>query len=393
MSTGALSLLRQRRFAAIVALCCLGSLPATAVILYRTGHPAANTSAPAGELADSGWQYVGHFGGLQGTAIAPRFFITAKHVSGAGNSFLFRGVSYPLEKAFHDPASDLTIWKIIGNLPEYAPLYPVGDEIGKRLVVIGRGRERGAEVYRNGTLRGWDWVTTDTHIQRWGENIVSGALLYQNPANPLLYAAFDANGLTDEAHLAAGDSGGAVFIRHGDTWKLAGVNFSVDGVYKQPGGADSYAAALYDVRGYYERVNGAYVEITGDNPVPTSFYATRVSAKLAWIYSVTDPAGDGDGDGLPNLHEYAFHRNPLVADSADATMFAREEGAVTLTFTRVTTASDIQYQVQQSANLIDWQPASSQGETIATVGNVQTVKVTQPIGASPLFLRVSVTRP
>ena len=394
MSTGSPAFLRQLRFAVTVTLACVVvAAPADAVILYRTSLPAENTSGPTGELADSGWQYVGHFGGLQGTGIAPRFFITAKHVSGAGTSFLFRGISYPLERAFHDPASDLTIWKIVGDLPAFAPLYPVADEVGKRLVVIGRGRERGADVYLNGTLRGWDWGA-DTMIQRWGENIVAGAFLYLNPANPLLFATFDADGLADEAHLAGGDSGGAVFIQQGDSWKLAGVNFSVDGVYRQPGDTQSYAAALFDVRGYYERDSqGNYVQITSPSDVPTSFYATRVSSKLGWIYSVIEPSADPDRDGLSNLMEYAFNRNPLAADGAGATAVAREADALTLTYTRVTTATDIQYQVQKSADLVTWEPAASQGQVIAMNANVETVKVTEPLSAAPTFLRVRVMRP
>jgi hypothetical protein len=67
-------------------------------------------------------------------------------------------------------------------------------------------------------------------------------------------------------------------------------------------------------RGDRHDSQGQYVQITGANPVPTAFYATRVSAKLAWIYGVTDPTGDFDGDGLPNLMEYALNRNPLAAD-------------------------------------------------------------------------------
>ena len=366
--------------------------PAQSVILYATGDPNVNTAAPGGELAGSGWQYQGEFGGFLGTAIAPQFFITAKHVSGDGTSFNFAGTSYALAQAFHDPASDLTIWKISGNLPAFAPLYLTDDEVGRRLVVIGRGRDRGAEVYLNNTLRGWDWGGGST--QRWGENVVSGAFLYSNPSDPLLYANFDQDGVTNEAHLASGDSGGAVFISEGGTWKLAGINYAVDGVYREPGDTSQYTAALFDVRGYYEKVNGNYVQITGDNPVPTAFYATRISAKRDWIYSVIDPAGDRDGDGIPNLLEYAFHLNPDTPDVAGTPQFAVASGMATLTYRKVTTATDIGYTVQQSTDLIGWSTANAEEQRMSLVGNVETVKVSVPVGENPaLFLRVAVTRP
>jgi hypothetical protein len=42
-----------------------------AVILYGTGDPTANISAPAGALANSGWQYEGQFGDFLGQPSLP----------------------------------------------------------------------------------------------------------------------------------------------------------------------------------------------------------------------------------------------------------------------------------------------------------------------------------
>src|ERR1700731_563949 len=61
----------------------LAPTPSGAVILYGTGDPSANTSAPTGALAGSGWQYEGQFAGVLGTVIASNYFITAKHVGGS----------------------------------------------------------------------------------------------------------------------------------------------------------------------------------------------------------------------------------------------------------------------------------------------------------------------
>ncbi|MBM3880854.1 MAG: hypothetical protein FJ387_14245 [Verrucomicrobia bacterium] len=130
-----------------VALALLASDQVNGMIFYSTGNPNHNTSAPAGELADSGWQYQGRWGVFLGTPIAPRHFITAKHVGGTiGESFYFDGKAYPTVAAFDDPASDLRIWQVAGEFPRYAPLYTGRDEVGKGLVVFGRGTRRGDPI-------------------------------------------------------------------------------------------------------------------------------------------------------------------------------------------------------------------------------------------------------
>jgi hypothetical protein len=65
-----------------------------AVILFGTGDPSVNTTAPTGALAGSGWQYEGVFGGFIATPIASNYFLTAKHIGGSvGQTFTFNGMS------------------------------------------------------------------------------------------------------------------------------------------------------------------------------------------------------------------------------------------------------------------------------------------------------------
>lgn len=192
------------------------SAVANGVLLFRTGDLAANTTEPKGALAGSGWQYEGTFGAFLGTAIAPHFFVTAKHIGTDPTQFSFHGVNYTIVRSFADPNADLQIFEVSGTLPLYAPLYSRSDEVGKRLVVIGRGTQRGSEKIVNGQLRGWNWATSDL-VQRWGENQVASIVGDQ------LYALFDQAGLPQEAHISGGDSGGAVFLRDGRVWKLAGI--------------------------------------------------------------------------------------------------------------------------------------------------------------------------
>jgi hypothetical protein len=260
----------------IVAALLSLSAVANGVLLFRTGDATANTTEPTGALAGSGWQYEGTFANFLGTAIAPHFFVTAKHIGTSPTQFSFHGVTYPIVRSFADPNADLQIFEVSGTLPLCAPLYDRSDEVGKRLVVIGRGTQRGAERIVNGQLRGWHWATSDL-VQRWGENQVASIVGGQ------LYALFDRDGLPQEAHISGGDSGGAVFLKDGSVWKLAGINTDVDHFASGPDGGGSYEAALFDERGSY-RSDGKLV--TGDAPVPSGFYAARISSRIAWIKSI-----------------------------------------------------------------------------------------------------------
>lgn len=259
-----------------IAVMVISAAVASGVILYRTGDPAANTTEPKGELAGSGWQYEGSFGDFLGTAIAPHFFITAKHLGQVADKFVFRGTSYSIVRGIADPEEDLRIFEVDGTFPDYAPLYEKADEIGKHLVVIGRGTQRGPEKIVNDQLRGWMYGPGDS-IQRWGENKVAG-IVGKN-----LYILFEKAGFSQEAALSSGDSGGAVFLRDGETWKLAGINSDVDEFASGPDGGGPFTAALFDERGSY-RASGALVK--GEVPVPSGFYAARISSRAGWIGGV-----------------------------------------------------------------------------------------------------------
>jgi hypothetical protein len=113
----------------------------------------------------------------------------------------------------------------------------------------------------------------------------------------MLYATFDADAGSDEAHLADRDSGGGVFIQAPDgTWRLAGVGSAVDGRFSRsddPHDADygAFDAALLDVGGLYRQTADGWVFVPDEEQdVPSGFYAARVSSRGAWIGSVVPAA-------------------------------------------------------------------------------------------------------
>ncbi len=286
------------RLSFAVAMVFSALVQAQAIILFATADPAANTTAPTGPLANSGWQYEGTFGSFLGTPIGPHYFITAQHLGTQSSVFTFQGLQYDILQQFSGPGSDLRIYRVSQIFPAFAPLYLGNDEVGKHLTVIGRGTRRGDGIFLNGVLKGWSWGTGDG-IQRWGENEVA-AIVPVLGLGDFLFASFDQNGLTNEAHLSSGDSGGAVFIDDGGVWKLAGINFAVDGpFYTDADGGGAFLAVLFDKRGFYEGDSAPYALVTGDASVPSGFYATRLSSNRAWIESVVGP-------GMANISSRAF---------------------------------------------------------------------------------------
>ncbi|HEY2124595.1 MAG TPA: hypothetical protein VGG94_03940 [Chthoniobacterales bacterium] len=273
-----LNLLRASRLAAAL---FLAPSAGSGVTFISTSDPAFNTTAPTGTLAGSGWQYEASFGPFLATAIGPHHFLTAQHIGVPANIFLYQGANYTIVRSYDDPGSDLRIFEVAETLPAFVPLYSRSDEAGRGLVVIGRGTRRGDPVYVANALAGWQWGNPD-EVQRWGESQVT-------QANGLfLYATFDQNGQPNESDLSSGDSGGAVFINDGGVWKVAGINYGVDGPFATTAGGPVFYATLFDMRGLFDSTLGRVV--TGSGPVPSGFYAVRTSMELAWIRSIVAPA-------------------------------------------------------------------------------------------------------
>jgi len=362
-----------KKSAPLVACLLFAVSAANAVILLDTGDPSVNTTAPAGALANSGWQYQGNWSGWLGTPISPNLFVSAAHLGQASDHITFQGVSYPIVQSFSLPGSDLLIWQVNGTFPYFAPLYTKKDEVGQHLVVIGCGTERGSEVMLNGTSRGWEWGA-DTDIRRWGENDVADIVPYGG--HDLLYATFDQHMMFDqngqptdrpnECHLSRNDSGGGIFLNDNGTWKLAAISYAVDDLYTAPSTSAQFLAAIFDARDYYSYDGTNFTQITGATPVPTGFYGSRISSELAWICRV-------------------------IADP----QIGMEGNFLTLTYSRlIAPSTDIIYTVEQSEDLVSWSPATVEEDTISTSGDIEKIKAKIDIGtATHLFARLRVARP
>ena len=289
------------RILVLALLACLASPPASAVLL-ATGDGTGNTQPPAD---DPGWYSVGNQAGATAVYLGEGWVITANHVSNANP--VFAGVSYTMVpgsvQQLQGPGgglADLKIFRVnpFPPLPALA-LLPGPPPVNSEVVMIGRGRDRGAAASWNG-FTGWYHGSTAT--MRWGTNRVSAANLDVLSTRAFEMIFSQTGGTSFEAQAATGDSGGAVFVKSGGVWYLAGILFAVGPYQNQPSNMALFGNATYAAQ--------------------LSAYAATLDA-VADV-PVCDDGLDNDGDGAVDhpaddgcLNAYSNTENPACDDGLD----------------------------------------------------------------------------
>lgn len=310
-----MKLVRQR-FVAILGAwllgCSLGLPVARAIIVLGSGDPTRNTDPPSGALETGGWHWQGRWQFALGTVIGPRQFVTARHLGGTpGDAFEFRGLHYRTVALTNLPGTDLTVFTVVGRFADFAPLNTGKHEVGRPLMLFGRGGRRGEAV----PGRGW-WVGDYDGVQRWGTNTVKGSVAaHQSPVGELLVFDFSGSAGADEGIYSGGDSGSGAFVLDRDgLWKLAGVGYAVEGPYTSDTNAAPQYGALFDTRGLWAGQPGSQEWLPdGATATGTLGYMTRVSSHVAWL---TLQASAQPPAGWPVLESAADLRGAFLEETA-----------------------------------------------------------------------------
>ena len=177
-------------------------------------------------------------------------------------------------------------------------------------------------------------------------------------------------------------------------------------------GNETVVASLTGGSGYQVSATAATATVTIQDDSPYSSAWESLYRPQGFSGALAAPLADPDGDGIPNLLEFAFNLNPLAADGPTALprpgsgSFADAAGTLrrfpTLTFTRRTDAPNLVYTVEVTTDLSanNWN-ASTPVFVSSTVANMP-ANTGQAVYRAPLpldgpdaaprqFMRVRVT--
>lgn len=356
--------------------------PSRAVIIYDQANDANDPSSP-GSTAPAGlpWQYVARFGVNNASAVylGHGFMITAQHVNIVDSGILLEGQTYARDTTFQPVqvgTADLKVVKILSP-PALAPL-PIAlstdDDVGRTVYLVGWGVGKGAAIKTGPVTVGWQWGGDSTRTFRWASNTTDSTFTLTDGTITLV-TDFDAS--SNEGTVTLGDSGSGLFVSLNSTWKLAGLPVTVT--------MNGESRFIPQHKSYSLRIR-EYAHLL------------RLDAwKLKYLGNANAPDDDDpDGDGMETLTEYGTGRRPDLADADGLPTVELTTGLtpqLSITYTRLMSATDVSVSIEQSGDLVDWAPATASTEVVSMNGAVWTLRSSvSPGSASPVFLRLRVTR-
>ena len=232
--------------------------PGHALIL-ESGGDGTNENPPAD---DPGFDHATNNAVYLGNrwVLAPNH--TGAHAVGFGGVGYFPVAGTEIQLSNPDAGTsavtDLLLYQVdndpgLDRLPIASQPPAVGEEV--TVVSVGKPRtgpllhwdagfvptDEGSAVYS-----GYAWAGSGNFGKRWGTNEVSALTQYQLIGGvdvAVFQTAFDmpaGKALADECQAAAGDSGGAAFVKRKGQWELVGVIISIDSFPGQPGSTAVY---------------------------------------------------------------------------------------------------------------------------------------------------------
>lgn len=312
------------------------------------------------------------------------YVLTANHTYGP-SFVILDGLSYEVEATFPSIAftpTDLRLYKI--KSPPALPLLLLPDaadvDTSKASTLIGWGKGKGTRIFGQGWTWGGTLTDDDTKAKRWGTNTTTSSTETQAYWNTYSYAALRMDFNTTpstEATATMSDSGGGVFQQFGTTWKLSGI----------------LSVAPYDSANY-PNGNSFYSPVYQTYAVQlkpqASKFRYRQWKQAKGIAEATAAGTDTDGDGIGILEEYAFGMEPAAASVTGRPFIGTEGTDLTLTYQIERTRTDLTVGIEESTDLITWNPATvSSTATVSDNGSIRTYKAKVPLdGAEKKFLRL-----
>lgn len=374
------------KYAKILSATLLLLLPTAHALVLYNGSNTENQTAPdaareaifnsVAKICDS----TGNNRSGSAVYIRDKYLLTASHIS-MRSHVTFDGVIYWERDTNFTPIkfgnADVKLFKLLEDpgLEEIElQTIETGHDIsyisgqGKKVVLVdvigtivawGKGTAENGTGFVEGDNQTWTWG--NNYAKRWGTNCLDASQwIYSSSNYNYSYVALrtdlDADAGTNEAALAAYDSGAGIFAENDGIWRLAGIATLV-----QTSGSSTFRPSGND-RNYFVRISSIATAI--EAAIPDSSHYADWHIEHSLYDTNTDANVDTDADGIPQLLEFAFGGDPNSNDRSilptQQLVVAGQDTYLELSVTRPINIQGITYTAQTTSDLNNW-PSDAQG--------------------------------
>lgn len=263
------------------------------------------------------------------------------------------------------------------NMPNAFPMRPLVNSIVRRNIILRAGRNH------SGQKRGAIWTLPSTDVIQnlvFEENVIvdpiyRGVHFAGNFSQQIVFKGTLIDSPGENAVFAAGGSVGTV------TFDTTAIRNS--GTFAQ-----------------FQNSSGGSLTIVQQNTLPYQQwkfdkFSTSDFKNLETIGTLADP----DGDGRPNLGEYGLNTQPKILDSTTDEPTPRvENDHLVLTYFRPTGRTDLEYDVEWSDDMLNWQAdaptrVETTGNAAVSGGTLITVRTVASVSELPRqYLRLRIRK-
>ncbi len=184
----------------------------------------------------------------------------------------------------------------------------------------------------------------------------------------------------------------AAFWQQPRSWSVVTANSLTGSFTLGSVGTDSFGRSHDSIGSFTLHRVGSSVMAIWTPDTPSLAWKTHWFGEEASDPGIAGDLADPDGDGIPNLVEYALGAIPTEA-APSGIRCETENGELTMTYTLLKAATDITVNPEWSTTLDGWSTTGITREVIADDGTLQTIRATVPMTGEPrILMRLRVTR-